>query len=43
MPSRSGNTGNILISIAGILSILLGLALGSDLVLGTDFTGILWY
>ena len=43
LPTRSGNVGNILISIAGVLSILLGLALGSDLTLGTDFTGILWY
>ncbi len=41
--AKSGRVGNILISTAGALSILLGLALGSDLALGTDFTGILWY
>ena len=40
---RSNRVGNIIISAAGILSILLGFALGSDIVLGTDFTGLLWY
>jgi sulfite exporter TauE/SafE len=41
--SRSNRSGNIIISVAGLLSIALGLALGSDILLDTDFTGILWY
>jgi ABC-type nickel/cobalt efflux system permease component RcnA len=41
--SWSNNVGNLVIIVAGILSITLGLALGSDLAFGTDFTGILWY
>jgi hypothetical protein len=32
-----------MISVAGVLSLTLGLVLGSDLTLGTNFTGILWY
>ena len=41
--SKSETTGNIIISIAGVLSITLGCALGSDILFKTDFTGILWY
>ena len=41
--AKSNTMANSVISIAGILSILLGLALGSDIAFGTDFTGILWY
>ena len=43
LSSRSNSVGNTVIAIAGLLSISLGLALGSDLSLGTNFTGILWY
>ena len=43
LSSRSNSVGNTVIAIAGLLSIALGLALGSDLSLGTNFTGILWY
>ena len=43
LSSWSNSAGNLIIIVAGLLSITLGLALGSDLVLGTDFTGILWY
>jgi ABC-type nickel/cobalt efflux system permease component RcnA len=41
--SQSNMVGNIVISIAGLLSIALGLALGSDIGLGTGFTNYLWY
>ena len=41
--SKSETTSNVIISIAGLLSIALGLALGSDILFETDFTGILWY
>ena len=41
--ARSNNLGNVVISVAGVLSVILGCALGSDIVLGTDFTGYLWY
>ena len=41
--SRSDKIGNVLISIAGVLSILLGIALGSDVIFETNLTGILWY
>ena len=41
--SKSETTSNIIISIAGVLSIALGCALGSDILFKTDFTGILWY
>ena len=41
--AKSNTMANVVISIAGILSIVLGLALGSDIAFGTDFTGILWY
>ena len=41
--AKSNAMANVVISIAGILSIVLGLALGSDIAFGTDFTGILWY
>ena len=41
--SRSNSVGNLVISFAGLLSVVLGCALGSDIVLGTDFTGYLWY
>lgn len=41
--SKSDRLSNTVISVAGALSILLGLALGSDIVAGTNFTGILWY
>ena len=34
---------NSIIFIAGFLSILLGCALGMDIVLDTNFTGVLWY
>ena len=34
---------NYIISSFGLMSIALGLALGSDLALGTSFTDILWY
>ena len=34
---------NYIISSFGLLSIALGLALGSDIALGTSFTDILWY
>ena len=34
---------NTVISLAGVLSIALGLALGSDIALGTNMTSILWY
>ena len=34
---------NSLISLAGVLSILLGIMLGSDLIFGTGFTNFLWY
>jgi ABC-type nickel/cobalt efflux system permease component RcnA len=43
LSSGSNRVGNTVIAIAGLLSIALGLALGSDLSLGTNFTGILWY
>lgn len=43
MSAGSNKSGNVIISLAGLLSIALGLALGSDIMLGTDFTGILWY
>tara|TARA_Y100000590_G_scaffold268319_2_gene301376 strand:- start:5279 stop:6058 length:780 start_codon:yes stop_codon:yes gene_type:complete len=41
--SRSNSVGNVVISFAGLLSVVLGCALGSDIVIGTDFTGYLWY
>lgn len=41
--SRTEKHGNIIVSIAAGLSIILGFALGSDIILGTTFTGILWY
>mgnify|MGYP006159529651 CR=1 FL=1 len=41
--SKSDRLSNIIISTAGLLSILLGLALGSDILFGTNMTGILWY
>ena len=41
--SRSDKIGNGLISIAGLLSIVLGMALGSDVIFETNLTGILWY
>ena len=43
MSSRSNNVGNVVLAVAGALSIILGFALGSDITLGTDFTGVLWY
>ena len=43
MSAKPGNIGNTVISLAGLLSILLGMALGADIALGTNFTGILWY
>ncbi|MBH59918.1 MAG: hypothetical protein CL907_01905 [Dehalococcoidia bacterium] len=41
--TNSNRFSNYVIGIFGSLSILLGLALGSDIALGTNFTGILWY
>jgi ABC-type nickel/cobalt efflux system permease component RcnA len=41
--AKSETTSNVIISIAGVLSIALGCALGSDILFKTDFTGILWY
>jgi len=41
--SKSNIFGNFFISIAGIFSIFLGLALGSDLIFETEFTSFLWY
>ena len=41
--SRSHTVGNVIISFAGLTSIGLGAALGSDLTVGTNFTGFLWY
>ena len=41
--SKSDRLSNVIISAAGLLSILLGLALGSDILFGTNMTGILWY
>ena len=41
--SRSNTVGNVIISFAGLASIGLGAALGSDLTVGTNFTGFLWY
>tara|TARA_B100001750_G_C15380405_1_gene532149 strand:- start:156 stop:932 length:777 start_codon:yes stop_codon:yes gene_type:complete len=42
--TQNSNTfANTVISLAGVLSIVLGLALGSDIVLGTNMTSILWY
>ena len=41
--TKSETTSNVIISIAGVLSIALGCALGSDILFQTDFTGILWY
>lgn len=43
LSSRSNTVGNMIISLAGLLSILLGIALGSDLTFGTGFTRFLWY
>ena len=43
LSSKSDVFGKFFISIAGIFSIVLGLALGSDLILETTFTSILWY
>ena len=40
---KSSLIGNSLISVFGMLSIILGLSLGSDLTLGTHFTEFLWY
>ncbi len=34
---------NSLISLAGTLSVILGLMLGSDLIFGSEFTSFLWY
>ena len=41
--SKSNNISKILISLAGLMSIALGLALGSDLIFESTFTDILWY
>ena len=41
--SKSLGLGNTIISIAGALSIVLGLALGIDIALGTTFTPVLWH
>ena len=43
MSSKSNTISTAMISVAGVLSLTLGLVLGSDLTLGTNFTGILWY
>ena len=43
MKSKSNNLSKILISLAGVMSIALGLALGSDLIFESTFTDILWY
>lgn len=40
---KSEKLGNIIISIAGFSSILLGCALGIDITLDTNLTGVLWY
>ncbi|MFL2763637.1 MAG: hypothetical protein ACJ0A6_01320 [Dehalococcoidia bacterium] len=40
---KSEKLGNSIIFIAGFLSVLLGCALGMDIVLDTNFTGVLWY
>ena len=40
---KSEKLSNSIIFIAGFLSILLGCALGMDIVLDTNFTGVLWY
>lgn len=41
--ARSNKIGNSLLFFAGFLSVLFGFALGSDIVIGTDFSGHLWY
>jgi hypothetical protein len=41
--SKSNNLGNVIICIAGLLSVTLGLALGSDILFETGFTRYLWY
>lgn len=41
--NSSDRLSNYIISSFGLLSIALGLALGSDIALGTSFTDILWY
>ena len=41
--SNSDNLSNYIIGIFGFLSILLGMALGSDIAFNTNFTGFLWY
>jgi len=43
LSSQSNTAGNIVISVAGLLSIALGLALGADIGFGTTFTSYLWY
>ena len=43
LTSKSDIFGKFFISIAGIFSIALGLALGSDLIFETEFTSFLWY
>lgn len=41
--SKSNNLGNVIICIAGLLSVTLGLVLASDILLNTTFTEHLWY
>ena len=43
LSARPNRIGTIVMSIAGTLSVLLGLTLGSDILLGTTFTEYLWY
>lgn len=40
---KSNDISNLIMAVAGLLSVLLGIALMSDLGLGTNFTGFLWY
>ena len=39
----SNNISNFIMAIAGLLSVLLGVGMVSDMILGTNFTGFLWY
>ncbi len=41
--TSSTSAGNYIIAFFGTITIVLGIALGADIALGTDFTGVLWY
>ena len=40
---NSTSASNYIIAFFGAISIVLGIALGADIALGTDFTAVLWY